>query len=231
MNRRGPRSSNDKTENKELAEQRRIPHNPFQANRRAAKQPKRPFAGLLCIVPSLFGFVALNKYHNAKFQRASIRLYPRIFQHDNDDWFLPKLDVNTRMYPREAHRLREEQAKEVNDRNKIVSRRIITSYKFDDTHLMGPMESSDSEESSSEEDEKDKDSQDYADGLHVESKGIECEYQDWQMETPVACNSVDEVDMRPRSDSFFLLGCGGDRCAFKVADYDEHLPIVLKASR
>lgn len=61
---------------------------------------------------------------------------------------------------------------------------------------MGPMESSDSEESSSEEDEKDKDSQDYADGLHVESKGIECEYQDWQMETPVACNCVHEVDIR-----------------------------------
>lgn len=242
-----PRSGGKNNEQLKKTEERRIPpHNPFQQQRRRITSMKRrrdgvaPIIILACVLPCLIGlvlFVRWNDRANVNSNIATAVVFPRSFQVGNEDGFFPlySLERNTRMHPREA---RKQLEKIMNQQTMIVSRRrIITPIitKQEDAFFMDEvtmqLETIDesSSDSSSDSDDSSSSSSSSKDNKNMVElhHDVNCEYQDWQKKNPVACNNIHEVDNLPNQDSFVILGCGGDRCAFQITDFDNG-KIVLK---
>lgn len=244
MHRRGTRSNGNEKSESNSVDKRKIPHNPFQqsSRRRATHQQRNTAAAIAVCICSftlcLIGFISFQKPNN-KEQTITAVIYPRSFRHDTDDWFLPQIELHTRMHPRELHRARKEREHVINQQTKIIVRRRITvDGTLDSSSLDALDSSSESSEDKSDSSSRDhhgtkivyhddNDSREHAEGLDLESEGIDCEYNEWQKRNPVACNNVHEVDLRPTPDSFVVLGCGGDRCAIKILDVDGDA-VVLK---
>jgi len=188
--------------------------------------------------------VSKQKWHT-RIRRKNVVVFPRSFQHGTDDWFLPRVERHTRTHPREINEARKERAEELNELTRIISRRSLVTAPATvlrgqdrstgfvetrkDSSPLAPMESSESQEEDTNSDSSD-DSEDHGDFLNVDSKGIDCEYDDWQKINPVACNSFHEMSMVPYEDSFYIIGCGGHRCAIKIQDMTGNA-FVMKAPK
>ena len=154
-------------------------------------------------------------------------VYPRSFPHADtkDDWFLlmSRLEghsnstrafysfgemVRRTLVPVPAHALR-------------GGRHDLSTTEFRKTRndsLMAPMgiaRSSDESQDENANSDSSDDSEDHGEFQNVNSKGIDCEYNDWQTFHPVACNTFHEIHM---DSSVSILGCGGNRCAIQIQD-------------